>query len=52
MVGRRVQELLNERLPSGKYKYVTDLHKLQNGLYLLSIKTEYSSTVTKIIVNK
>jgi hypothetical protein len=52
MVGRRVQELLNERLPSGKYKYVTDLHKLQNGLYLLSIKTEYSNTVTKIIVNK
>jgi hypothetical protein len=52
MVGRRVQELLNERLPAGKYKYVTNLHKLQNGLYLLSIKTEYSNTVTKIIVNK
>jgi hypothetical protein len=52
VVGRRVQELLNERLPAGKYKYVTNLHKLQNGLYLLSIKTEYSNTVTKIIVNK
>jgi hypothetical protein len=52
MVGRRVQELLNERLPAGKYKYVTDLRKLENGLYLLSIKTEYSNSTTKIIVNK
>jgi hypothetical protein len=52
MVGRKVQELLNERLPAGKYKYVTDLHKLENGLYLLSIKTEYSNSTTKIIVNK
>jgi hypothetical protein len=52
MVGRKIKELLNERLPAGKYKYVTDLHKLNNGLYLLSIKTEYSNSTTKIIVNK
>jgi ribosomal protein L13 len=50
--GRKVVEMLNERMPVGKYKYVTDLHKLENGMYLLYLRTEYSNDVTKIIVNK
>jgi hypothetical protein len=52
LVGRKVMEMLNERMPVGKYKYVTDLHRLENGMYLLYLRTEYSNDVTKIIVNK
>ena len=52
LVGRKVMEMLNERMPAGKYKYVTDLHKLENGMYLLYLRTGYSNDVTKVIVNK
>jgi hypothetical protein len=52
LVGRKVMEMLNERMPTGKYKYVTDLHRLDNGMYLLYLRTDYSNDVTKVIVNK
>jgi len=52
LVGRKVMEMLNERMPAGKYKYVTDLRRLDNGMYLLYLSTEYSQDVTKVIVNK
>ena len=52
LIGRKVLEILNERIPAGKYKYVTDLQKLENGMYLLYLRTEYSNDVIKIIINK
>jgi hypothetical protein len=51
-VGRRVQTLLNERMPSGKYKYKTKLDSLSNGVYILSILTDTENLHSKIIVNK
>jgi len=52
IVGKKVMEMLNERMPEGKYKYVTDLHRLDNGMYLLYLRTDYEYNVTKVIVNK
>jgi hypothetical protein len=52
LVGRKVMQMLNERMPAGKYKYVTDLRRLDNGMYLLYLRTEYEYDVTKIIINK
>ena len=51
-VGRRVQTLLNERMPAGKYKYKTKLDSLSNGVYILSILTDTENLHSKIIVNK
>ena len=52
LVGRKVLEMLNERMPAGKYKYVTDLKRLDNGMYLLYLRTDYEYDVTRVILNK
>jgi hypothetical protein len=52
LVGRKVLEMLNERMPAGKYKYVTNLQKLDNGMYLLYLRTDYEYDVTRVIINK
>jgi len=51
-VGRRVQTILKERMPAGKYKYSANLDCLSDGIYILSVTTETESLHSKIIVNK
>ena len=51
-IGRRVQTILSERMPAGKYKYNTNLDRLPNGFYVLSVTTQKEILHSKIIVNK
>jgi hypothetical protein len=51
-VGRRVQTLLKERMPAGKYKYSAKLDCLSDGVYILSVTTETEVLHSKIIVQK
>ncbi len=52
LVGREVSKILEQQMPSGSYKYVTDLSKLENGFYLLTITTQTQQNHAKIIVSK
>ena len=52
LIGRRVMQIIDQNMPSGKYKYEVDLSPLSNGLYLLKITTMSSSNTTKIILNR
>ena len=52
MVGRKVMEVINTKMPAGDYKYVVNLTKLDNGFYLLSVKTDTKISTSKIIINK
>jgi hypothetical protein len=51
-VGRRIQTILKQRMPAGKYKYSANLDRLSNGLYILSVTTETEVLHSKIIVQK
>jgi hypothetical protein len=52
VVGRRVMEVINTKMPSGEYKYVVNLTQLNNGFYLVSVKTDTKISTSKIIINK
>ena len=52
LVGRKVLDVLNTRMPQGKYNYIVNLTTLNNGLYLISLKTDYNIQTSKIIINK
>ena len=52
MIGRKVMEVINTKMPVGEYKYVVNLTKLDNGFYLLSVKTDTKISTSKIIINK
>jgi hypothetical protein len=52
MVGRKMIEILNTKVPEGEYKYNVNLTHLDNGLYLMSIKTDTQISTSKIIINK
>ena len=52
LVGRKVLDVLNTRMPQGKYNYIVNLTHLNNGLYLMSLKTDYNIQTSKIIINK
>tara|TARA_R110000868_G_scaffold78231_1_gene223384 strand:- start:41 stop:1930 length:1890 start_codon:yes stop_codon:yes gene_type:complete len=52
LVGRKVLEILNTKMPQGKYNYIVNLTNLDNGLYLISLKTDYNIQTSKIIINK
>jgi hypothetical protein len=52
LVGKEVAKLLEQRMPAGKYKYIADLTKLNNGLYLLTVTTNTEVLHSKIIINK
>jgi hypothetical protein len=52
LIGRRVMNIIDEKMPAGEYKYMADVSKLDNGLYLLSIRTSTYNTSKKIIINK
>lgn len=51
-VGRRIQTILREKMPAGKYKYATNLDRLSDGVYVLTVVTEHETLHSKIIVNK
>ena len=51
-VGRRIQTLLKENMPAGKYKYLAKLDSLADGIYILSVTTDTESLHSKIIVQK
>jgi hypothetical protein len=52
MIGRKVMEVLDTKMPAGDYKYVVNLTKLDNGFYFLSVKTDTKISTSKIIINK
>ena len=51
-VGRRIQTILNEKMPAGKYKYTANLDRLSDGVYVLTVVTEHEVLHSKIVVNK
>ena len=52
MVGRKMIEILDTKIPAGEYKYSVNLTHLDNGFYLMSIKTDTQISTSKIIINK
>jgi hypothetical protein len=52
LVGRKVMEVINTKMPAGDYKYVVNLIKLEDGFYFLSVKTDTKISTSKIIINK
>jgi hypothetical protein len=52
LVGRKVMEVINTKMPAGEYKYVVNLTELTNGFYLVSVKTDAKISTSKIIINK
>jgi len=52
MIGRKVMEVLDTKMPAGDYKYVVNLTKLDNGFYFLSVKTDTKISTSKIIISK
>jgi hypothetical protein len=52
LIGRKVMEVLNTKMPAGDYKYVVNLTKLEDGFYFLSVKTDTKISTSKIIINK
>jgi hypothetical protein len=52
MVGKKVLEVLNTKMPRGNYKYLVNLTQLSDGFYLMSIKTDTQISTSKIIINK
>jgi hypothetical protein len=52
LVGREVSKIIEQQMPSGTYRYVTDLSKLDNGFYLLTITSQTQQNHAKIIVSK
>jgi hypothetical protein len=52
LIGRKVMEVLNTKMPAGDYRYVVNLTKLEDGFYFLSVKTDTKILTSKIIINK
>jgi hypothetical protein len=52
LIGRKVMDVLNTKMPAGDYKYVVNLTKLEDGFYFLSVKTDNKISTSKIIINK
>jgi hypothetical protein len=52
LIGRKVMEVINTKMPAGEYKYLVNLTPLDNGFYLMSVKTDTQLSTSKIIINK
>jgi hypothetical protein len=52
LIGRKVLDVLNTKMPMGDYKYLVNLDKLQNGMYILTLKTDTTIQSNKIFINK
>jgi len=52
MVGRKIVDILNTKMPKGEYSYLVNLTPLSDGFYLMSVKTDDKISTSKIIINK
>jgi len=52
LIGRKVLEILDTKMPAGEYKYLINVTELENGFYLLSVKTDTKISTSKLIINK
>lgn len=52
LVGQKVLEILNQKMPEGEYKYIAELHTLPNGMYLMTLQTNTTIKTNKIFINK
>jgi hypothetical protein len=52
LIGQRVLEILEQRMPAGDYKYLVKLDQLQNGMYIMSLQTSSTVSSHKIFINK
>jgi hypothetical protein len=52
LIGRRVMEILNEKMPAGSYKYLVKLDQLPNGMYIMSLQTSTTVDSHKIFINR
>jgi len=52
LIGQKVLEILNEKMPAGDYKYLVKLDHLANGMYIMSLQTSTTVDSHKIFINK
>ena len=52
LIGQRVLEIIDQRMPAGNYKYLVKLDQLANGMYIMSLQTSSTATSHKIFINK
>jgi hypothetical protein len=52
LIGQRVLEIIDQRMPAGDYKYLVKLDQLANGMYIMSLQTSSTATSHKIFINK
>jgi hypothetical protein len=52
LIGRRVLEIIDTKMPAGNYKYLVKLDQLTNGMYIMSLQTSTTSKSNKIFINK
>lgn len=52
LVGKKVMEIINTKMPAGEYKYSVNLTVLADGFYLVSVKNDYQLSTSKIIISK
>ena len=52
LIGRKVMEIINQKMPAGEYKYLVNLDCLANGMYIMTLQTSTTSDSHKIFINK
>ena len=52
LIGRKLIQVIDERMPKGDYKYMVNVSHLENGFYLMSLRTDQTIQTSKIIINK
>jgi len=49
-VGQLIQTILNTKMPKGSYQYTTNLERLPNGTYILTLKTNKDLLDSKLLI--
>ena len=49
-VGQMVQNILDQHMPVGNYRYSVDLQRLPDGVYILTLKTEKQILDSKLLI--
>ena len=49
-VGQMVQNILDQHMPVGSYRYSVDLQRLPDGVYILTLKTEKQILDSKLLI--
>ena len=52
LLGHKIQEIINEKMPAGDYSYVVKLQELSNGFYIMTLETSTTVQTHKIIIQK